>query len=274
MQALSDQSVAVLQGVLPSQGMANRCPSSHLAHGSVLSRWMGSCASGLVSSRRQRQSKPWALSTGPGKHFRHSLWLPFTENQIKKAWRNLEKECVVQLSCSHAKALGQPSFHAEGKCPAAASLDVVGLQCAVIASPDLFVGCLLVFVIFKSWTLRSSSDLLTVLADTSVQSHLWLLLSGKDRQTLAVWHGLDTLEISIFPFSKTKVKRGDDDHVIISLKSYLGWISGLRLFCSSLNHFPSFSLLFERKSRSFRCYRILNWSLLGPREISYVCFSD
>lgn len=115
-----------------------------------------------------------------------------------------------------------------------------------------FSSCLF---FFKAWTLRSSYDLLTVLADTSVHSCLWLSLSGKDRQTLTVWHGLDTLEIHIFPFSKTKVKRGGDNLEIISLKPYLKLNLRLMLVLFFINHFASFSLLFEPKS--FKIFQML-----------------
>lgn len=101
------------------------------------------------------------------------------------------------------------------------------------------------FGFFKAWTLGSSYDLLNVSADTSVHSCLWLLLSGKDRQTLTAWYGLDTLEIPIFPYSKTKVKRGDDNHEIISLKLYLRLNLRLMLVLFFINHFPFLSLLFE-----------------------------
>lgn len=83
---------------------------------------------------------------------------------------------------------------------------------------SLFLYSLVFCFVFEVWKMTSSNDLMAVLAGTSVHSCLWLLLSGKDRQTLTVWHGLDTLEICIFPFSKTKVRRRDNNHEIIKVK--------------------------------------------------------
>lgn len=121
--------------------------------------------------------------------------------------KNLEKERVVHISCSHIKAL-EDSFHTmlKGASLLLPALSVPGLQWVIIIWPYKswpvcwllvkwrLVGCFgllvgfqwcLVWVFFpKAWTLRSSYDLLTVLADTSVQSCLWLLLSGKDRRLL------------------------------------------------------------------------------------------
>jgi len=72
-----------------------------------------------------------------------------------------------------------------------------------------------------------------------------------------VWHGLDILEISIFPFSKTK--RGEDNHEIMSLKLCLRLDLRLELVLFFMNHFLCFSLLLNQSlSRSFRCYRVLN----------------
>lgn len=133
MQALSDQSV---KGVLGNQGMTNVCPSSHLAHVSVLPRCMRSCASGHVSSWQQRQSKPLALSMGLGKRLRHSLCLPCSEGQIKRP-----SDVPGKGMCSSAQLLSYKgsgdSLHSrlQGTVLLLPALDAAGLQWAIVVWP-------------------------------------------------------------------------------------------------------------------------------------------